>query len=84
MEKNNNEELEMLNLILDMLNEKNEFVAEQGEEVHYLSLNDLDDSGRNYIYINTYDEKVFYFNDSKDIIDKIKDLDLNFKEEIKG
>ncbi|MBS4534014.1 hypothetical protein GOQ29_00075 [Clostridium sp. D2Q-14] len=84
MEKNKDEELETLDLILDMLNEKNEFVAEKEGEMYYLALNDLDDSGRNYIYINTYDEKVFYFSDSKEIIDKIKDLNLNFQEQNKG
>ncbi|MBS4539147.1 hypothetical protein GOQ27_11785 [Clostridium sp. D2Q-11] len=84
MEKNKHEELETLELLLHMLNEENEFVSEKGEEVHYLSLNDLEDNGKNYIYINTFDEKVVYFNNSEDIIDKIKDLNLDFKEQKKG
>lgn len=84
MEKNNTEEIETLKLILDMLNEENEFVAEEGEEVHYLSLNDLEDNGKTYIYINTEDEKVVYFNNIEDIIDKIEGLNLDFKEQKKG
>lgn len=75
---------EMLDLLLDMLNEENELIAELNGETHYISLNDLKDNEKDFIYINTSSEKVFYFDDSNDIISKIKDIDLDFKEQIKG
>ncbi len=74
----------MLDLLLDMLNEENELIAEQDGNMHYISLNDLKDNNKEYIYINTNSEKVFYFNESNDIINKIKNLDLDFKEQKKG
>ncbi|WP_130805459.1 hypothetical protein [Senegalia massiliensis] len=77
-------EKEMLDLLLDMLNEENELIAEQDGNMHYISLNDLKDNNKEYIYINTNSEKVFYFNESNDIINKIKNLDLDFKEQKKG
>ncbi|NBI06349.1 hypothetical protein [Senegalia massiliensis] len=77
-------EKEMLDLLLDMLNEENELIAEHNGNMYYISLNDLKDNNKEYIYINTNSEKVFYFNESNDIINKIKNLDLDFKEQKKG
>lgn len=74
----------MLDLLLDMLNEENELIAEHNGNMYYISLNDLKDNNKEYIYINTNSEKVFYFNESNDIINKIKNLDLDFKEQKKG
>lgn len=84
MKDKTKEQIETLNLILDMINEKNEFVAEKNGEVYYISLNNLKDNGKDFVFINTVDEKVVYFNNSEDIIDKIKNLDLDFKEQSKG
>lgn len=77
-------EKELLDLLLDMLNGENELIAEHNGNIHYISLNDLKDNNKEYIYINTNSEKVFYFNESNDIINKIKNLDLDFKEQKKG
>ncbi|MGO1369214.1 MAG: hypothetical protein ACTHVE_11665 [Senegalia sp. (in: firmicutes)] len=77
-------EKEMIDLLLDMLNEENELIAEFKGETYYLSLNDLKDNGKEFIYITTNSENVFYFDNTNDIINKIKGLDLDFKEQIKG
>ncbi|MGO1820454.1 MAG: hypothetical protein ACTH0S_12315, partial [Senegalia sp. (in: firmicutes)] len=60
-------EKEMIDLLLDMLNEENELIAEFKGETYYLSLNDLKDNGKEFIYITTNSENVFYFDNTNDI-----------------